>query len=146
MTSRTTPRYKTARCILFREDSFLLAIHNRFWPGAKRWGLPGGQIEWGEAPHTAATRELEEELQVYVPELIEIGAYSYKRALHMVYAAPLDQDIVGYDDSELLDIRWFSEADVANLKSRSILHANYELEAIRRLRARLAGDAVAAVG
>ena len=135
------PRYKTARCILYRDDRYLLAVHNRYWHRAEqRWGLPGGQIEWGESPATAVARELEEELQIYVPDLMELGAWPYKRAMHMVFAAPLDEDIQDYDDVELLDIGWFTEAEVAGLKSRTALHADYELEAIRRLRARLAGD------
>jgi 8-oxo-dGTP pyrophosphatase MutT (NUDIX family) len=133
-------RYKTARCILFRDDHYLLAVHNRYWREAEhRWGLPGGQIEWGESPVTAATRELEEELQIYLPNLVEVGAYPYKRAMHMVFAAPLEQDIESYDDTELLDIRWFTEAEVAGLKARSALHADYELDAIRRLRVQLTG-------
>lgn len=131
-------RYKTARCILYREDRYLLAVHNRFWPGSRRWGLPGGQIEWGESAHAAAARELEEELQIRLPELQEVGAYPYKRALHMVYAAPLDRDIDAFDTIELLDIGWFTEREVLGLRSRSALHADYELDAIRRLRARLA--------
>ncbi|MEQ8858608.1 MAG: NUDIX hydrolase [Pseudomonadales bacterium] len=133
-------RYKTARCILYRDDRFLLAIHNRFWPGGKRWGLPGGQIEWGEAPATAAARELEEELQIYQPDLIEVGEYQYKHALHMVYAAPIDHDIEAFDDTELLDIGWFTEPDVVGLRASASLHANYELDAIRRLLTHLADD------
>jgi 8-oxo-dGTP diphosphatase len=134
----TTTRYKTARCILYRDDRYLLAVHSRFWRVAnRRWGLPGGQIEWGESPRAAVARELEEELQVYAPALVEIGAFHYKRAMHMVYAAPLLEDISEYDDSELLDIGWFTEAEVAGLKGRSALHADYELEAIRQLRDQL---------
>jgi hypothetical protein len=56
-----------------------------------------------------------------------------------VFAAPLEADIEAYDDTELLDIRWFTEAEVAGLKARSALHADYELDAIRRLRVQLAG-------
>jgi len=135
------PRYKTARCILYRDDQYLLAVHNRYWFGAEpRWGLPGGQIEWGESPAVTAARELEEELEVFVPDMIEVGAWSYKHALHMVFAAPLHDDIERYDDMELLEIRWFTEPEVAALKTRSSLHANYELEAIQRLRAKLDGD------
>jgi 8-oxo-dGTP diphosphatase len=133
-----TIRYKTARCILYRDDRYLLAVHSRFWRTAnRRWGLPGGQIEWGESPRVAVARELEEELRVYAPELVEIGAFSYKRAMHMVYAAPLADEIDEYDDSELVDIGWFSEPDVAALKARSALHADYELEAIHLLREQL---------
>lgn len=137
-------RYKTARCILYKDDHYLLAVHNRFWAGGRRWGLPGGQIEWGESPLRAAARELEEELEVYVPDLMEVGAFAYKRAMHMVYAAPLVDDIESFDDGELLDIGWFTEHEIAALKSRTSLHADYELEAVRQLRARLSGTEAAA--
>ena len=131
---RHAPRFKTARCILYRNGTYLLAVHSSFWYRRdRRWGLPGGQIEWGESPLNAARRELREELHVAVADLMEVGAYHYKQAMHMVYAAPLDHDIVRYDDSELLDIGWFSEPDVAAMKADKALHADYELEAIRRL-------------
>jgi len=128
------PRFKTARCILHRDGRYLLAVHSSFWGArTRRWGLPGGRIEWGESPHTAVLRELEEELRVRPADLLEIGPFAYKRALHMVFGAYHADDIVHYDDLELLDIGWFSEADVAALKERGELHADYELEAIRAL-------------
>lgn len=126
--------YKTARCILYREDRFLLAVHGSFWGRQQqRWGLPGGQIEWGEAPAVAASREIEEELSIYLPDLLEVGSFPYKRALHMVYAAEVNEPIRDWDESELLDVRWFTEADVTTLKAENRLHANYELEAIQTL-------------
>ena len=131
-------KYKTARCILYRDDEFLLAIHGSFWGRShRRWGLPGGQIEWGESPASAARRELEEELNLYLPELMEIGAFSYKRAMHMVYAAEVREPIRDWDDSELLELGWFTEADVAVLERKNGLHASYELTAIRQLQALL---------
>jgi len=133
-------RYKTARCILYRDDQFLLAVHNSFWRAAdRRWGLPGGQIEWREPPHVAAIRELDEELGVKVAGLLEIGAFSYKHALHMVYAAPFEGEIRDYDDVELVDIGWFDEATIAEFKSDRRLHAGYELEAVQDLQRLLRG-------
>ncbi len=130
--------YKTARCILYRDDEFLLAVHGSFWgTQRRRWGLPGGQIERGESPEVAAIRELEEELSVYLTRLTEIGPYAYKKALHMVYAAEVSEPIREWDDSELLDVRWFSVADIQELKTRNRLHANYELEAVRALQQKL---------
>jgi 8-oxo-dGTP pyrophosphatase MutT (NUDIX family) len=131
-------RYKTARCILYRDDQFLLAVHNSFWRASdRRWGLPGGQIEWREPPHVAAIRELDEELNVKVADLLEIGAFSYKHAMHMVYAAPFAGEIRDYDDNELVEIGWFPEAGVADFKSQRRLHAGYELEAVQTLRGML---------
>lgn len=78
-------------------------------------------------------RELEEELSVYLTQLTEIGPYSYKKALHMVYAAEMTEPIHDWDDSELLDVRWFSIADIQELKAKNRLHANYELDAVRAL-------------
>jgi 8-oxo-dGTP pyrophosphatase MutT (NUDIX family) len=131
-------RYKTARCILYRNDQFLLAVHNSFWRAAdRRWGLPGGQIEWREPPHLAAIRELDEELGVKVSGLLEIGAFSYKHALHMVYAAPFSGEILDYDDTELVEIGWFDESAIADLKRERRLHAHYELEAVQALRSLL---------
>lgn len=136
-------RYKTARCILYRDDHFLLAVHNSFWRASdRRWGLPGGQIEWREPPHVAAIRELDEELNVKVSDLLEIGAFSYKHALHMVYAAPFGGEIRDYDDQELVEIGWFDEAGVANFKNQRRLHAGYELEAVQTLQRLLQGTQV----
>lgn len=134
-------RYKTARCILYRDNEFLLAVHSSFW-GRKpqRWGLPGGQIEWGESPEFAVARELEEELSFYPTELVEVGPYSYKQALHMVYAAEATEPIHSWDDTELIDIGWFTEAAVAELKAVDALHASYELEAIQELIKKLGND------
>lgn len=130
--------YKTARCVLYRDDQFLLAVHSSFSGRQhRRWGLPGGQIEWGESPESAVARELAEELSVRTLELQEIGPFPYKKALHMVYAARLDDPIQDWDDNELIELRWFSEAEVVDLKTSNALHANYELEAIRALQQKL---------
>lgn len=152
--------YRTARCILYRDpghrvhDSgagtaskdrvadreYLLAVHSSFWgQRRKRWGLPGGRIERGESPADAVLRELAEELTVEVPSLIEIGPFPYKKSLHMVYAAVAQQPIRYFDETELLEIGWFSEADVAALLIEDALHASYELDAIRALSQKLGG-------
>jgi len=135
--SRQSP-YRTARCVLYREHEYLLAVHSSFW-GARRqrWGLPGGRIELGESPADAVRRELAEELSVQVGKLIEVGPFPYKRALHMVYAAHLPESIADWDNTELLDVRWFGEDAVQALAAEDSLHAAYELDAIRALNQKL---------
>ena len=124
--------------MLYRDDEYLLAVHSSFWGvRRRRWGLPGGEIEWGESPDVAVRRELEEELSVYVPDLLEIGPFHYKKSLHMVFAAELNEAISDWDNSELLDIRWFSEDAVQELADDNALHAAYEIDAIRALNQKL---------
>ncbi len=126
-------RYRTARAVLRFEDRFLLAIHSSFWARKeKRWGLPGGNIERGEAPLNAVIRELEEELELYLSHLTELGAYFYKGNDHMVFGAEADRLIQTYDDSELLDLRWFTLQELQQLESERKLHAGYELQAVRQ--------------
>lgn len=125
--------YKTARAVLHHDDSFLLAIHSSFWAKKhKRWGLPGGGIERGEDPLVAVQRELEEELELYHQQFIELGAYAYKGAQHIVYGATIDTRVTEYDESELLDLRWFTLGEVQNLHASGDLHAGYELQAIEQ--------------
>ncbi len=129
---------KTARCILYRDSGYLLAVHSSFWGRRKRrWGIPGGSIEWRESPEQAARRELREELYIDVPNMVDLGEYRYKRAPHQVLAAHWPHDIDDYDDHELLDLQWFSTEEVFQLETDKLLHAGYEADAIRDLMNRL---------
>ena len=112
-------------------DEFFLAIHSSFWAKQiQRWGLPGGNIERREEPEYAVRRELEEELNLFVPDFVEIGAFRYKGHEHMVFGAEIFEKISSYDDSELLDIGWYNLNEINQLEQDQLLHAGYELEAI----------------
>ena len=63
-----------------------------------------------------------------------LGAYHYKQAQHMVFAAEYPGIIDTFNRAELLEVAWFSEPEVAQLAAEARLHASYELEAIRALR------------
>ena len=115
------------------EDRYLLAVHSSFWARSdKRWGLPGGGIERGEAPVEAVQRELEEELDVSISEFTELGAYYYKGNDHMIFGADTNRLLASYDEKELLDVRWFSLSELQDLDANRKLHAGYELQAIRQ--------------
>lgn len=127
------PRYRTARAVLQHDDHFLLAVHSSFWAKReRRWGLPGGGIERGEHPRDAVQRELEEELDLYLTDFTEIGAYAYKGHDHIVYGAQSGYRVDDYDDKELLDLGWFSITQISEMAHAGKLHAGYELQAIEQ--------------
>jgi len=67
---------RTARAVLHRDGHYLLAMHIGAWGRQRRrWGLPGGAIEYGESPEVAVRRELQEELYQCPGDLLEIGDY-----------------------------------------------------------------------
>ena len=70
---------------------------------------------------------------MHVNEFTEVGDFHYKQALHKVFAAELDREIQDYDESELLDLRWFSGDAIVELAANNQLHAGYELQAIQLL-------------
>jgi ADP-ribose pyrophosphatase YjhB (NUDIX family) len=59
----------TVLCV--RDDRILLVARDR-----SRWALPGGRIRRDEAPHEAASRELEEETMLIADELMYGGLKS----------------------------------------------------------------------
>jgi 8-oxo-dGTP pyrophosphatase MutT (NUDIX family) len=119
--------------VLRFEDRYLLAIHSSFWAKSdQRWGLPGGGIERGEAPVDAVQRELEEELDIYINDFTELGAFYYKGHDHMIFGAESHRHIDSYDEKELLDLRWFSLLELQDLDRQRKFHAGYELQAIRQ--------------
>ena len=139
----TRKKYKTARCILYRNNRYLLADHSPARSYARRgknsitrvtrWGLPGGHVEWREDPLEAARREVFEELNLQLATLTSIGDWVYKQRLHAIYAAHSEYEEFDLDLSELAEVRWFSRDEVAHLKNFDQLHAGYELEAITAL-------------
>lgn len=125
---------RTARCVLVDDDRHLLVVHAG--KGRRRnpvWGLPGGHIDPGEAPDRAARRELAEELYLDVSDMRFIDDYAYKGSWHRVYTAPCQSPISKFDDTELLEIDWFTVGEVQKLADRGALHAGYEIDVVRLL-------------
>ena len=134
MSTAGSRRFKTARCVLRQEGRFLLVEH-RTWHGRRRgrWGLPGGRIEWGEAPEVCVRRELREELSVDVGYLHEIGDYRYKGARHLIFGSEFADEIRGFDKDEIEQVRWFNLDEINSLESGGRLHAGFEARAVLAL-------------
>ena len=129
-------RVKTVRCILDRDNRYLLAVHNNNLPQTMgKWGLPGGGIEPGEAFELALTRELKEELALDLQGFLEIGDYTYRDSQHKVFAVRYSgYERLEFDKNEILQLAWFSFDDVVSLHEADKLHTGFECAAINRYR------------
>jgi 8-oxo-dGTP pyrophosphatase MutT (NUDIX family) len=90
-----------------------LALRSAWVNEPHTWGLPGGKMEYGEAPAQAALREMEEEIGhhdglVLIPSFIyEEGSFRFYNFLAMV---PWEFEPDLNDESD--DAGWFSLDDL----------------------------------
>ncbi len=69
--------------LVVADGSILLARIAAGYPGAGNWTLPGGGLDWGEAPQDALHRELYEEtgLRGEIRSLLGIDSLHFERTL-----------------------------------------------------------------
>lgn len=133
MVSNLSPLpYFTARCILKSGDRFLLAVHHNRRPEKRgKWSLPGGRVERGEDPEVTARRELDEELEVRLGALLEVGDYRYNGRMHKVFGTEFSGEILTFDQMEIVEIGWHRLEDVHAFEREGKLHTGFEHTAIR---------------
>jgi 8-oxo-dGTP diphosphatase len=128
----TRVEFRSARCILWSGERFLLAVHHSYVPFARdRWGLPGGRIESGESAEAAVRREVDEELGIAVGELLDCGDYAYKGTRHKVFGTRFDGTVGSFDRNEIERIGWHELAEIEAFERDGRLHAGFERRAIQ---------------
>ena len=129
-------KYKTVRCIIDKNNYYLLAQHNNHRPETiGKWGLPGGHIDKGEDFLSTAKREILEEFSILIENWQEIGDFVYAKAWHKVFASKYfgNENLV-FDKKEILNIAWFSYENLLELEQNNSFHTGFELAAIRKYR------------
>ena len=126
--------------VVLRDDAgrVLLARHSE----THTWGFPGGSVEPGETPADAAVREMWEETGLFVRLTRLVGVFGgpehiirYKNGdrtsyVSSTFEAALDSGTMRLDAAELLEVRFVSSSDAAQLAAApwvpEILRAVFE--------------------
>lgn len=107
--------------LIIGDGSILLARIAAGYPGAGNWTLPGGGLDWGEAPHDALHRELYEEtgLRGEIQNLLGIDSLHFERTvdgkqvgfhgLRIIYeVAAAGTPRVTEVDGSVIDAKWLA--------------------------------------
>ena len=111
---------------LIHRDGKILLIRRKFEPNKGRWSLPGGLMEIGEDPESAATREVREELgiQVAVDGLFQVanevirdddGRVRYHFVLVDYIMVPTAGEITLNEESDAYE--WFAPEAIEGLNA-----------------------------
>lgn len=118
-----TTEIRLARIVLWQDGKLLVQTDLRLPPDMRFWRLPGGRLELGEQPATAAIRESAEELgiNVRIGELWYVGENTYTKKQHRVH------EIVFYFAASVTPI-----PDSAVLSAEVHLHARLYAPSVLR--------------
>jgi len=128
-------RISRVRCVLARNNRYLLVQHNNRLPeNFGKWGLPGGGLDIAEEPTTGLRRELAEEFQIDIGDVVLLGDWEYRDETHRVFGCQFEGRIESYDTDEILDIVWLKYDGVVDFAEAGQLHTGFELDAITEFR------------
>lgn len=99
----------------------LLLIKRKNEPFKDCWALPGGFVDENEDLEAAAKRELEEETQVIISALEQIGAYGKpfrdprSHVVSIAYFGKVNDEIIAKASDDAKEANWFSINDLPQL-------------------------------
>lgn len=108
-----------AVCVIERSDGAVLLVRHAY---RRRWGVPGGLLNRGERPETAALREALEEVGAEIETIGEpaVVVDPKPRRVDVIYRARLangvDPDTIKPTSVEILEARWFPADDLPELQ------------------------------
>lgn len=94
-------------------DSELLLIKRKNDPFKDCWALPGGFVDENEDLETAAKRELEEETQIKINSLEQIGAFGKpfrdprSHVVSIAYFGEVPEDTLAVASDDAKEVQWF---------------------------------------
>jgi 8-oxo-dGTP diphosphatase len=102
-------------------DIFLLLIKRKNEPFKDFWALPGGFVDENEDLEIAAVRELFEETQIKVENLMQIGTFGKPfrdprgHMVSVAYFGLVAEDTIAIASDDAKEAKWFSIRDLPKL-------------------------------
>ncbi|MCL1594707.1 MAG: NUDIX hydrolase [Actinomycetia bacterium] len=126
-----------AYAISIDDGRILLARIASGYPGAGRWTLPGGGVEWGEHPEAALAREVYEETGLAVDQFSFLGIDSRTftgprdrtdlHAVGLLYDVPLTGDPRVVETNGSVDLAsWIRLSNLPNTDSVDLVRAGLD--------------------
>ena len=124
-----------AGVLVAENDKFLLVQENQ--PKCKgKWNLPMGSLEENETISDCAGREGEEETGFFFKLLSLIGIYQQNifsgngdRKVGFIFSAEIAGGNLALSE-EIMDVRWFSFAEIEEMSRQGLLRASYIINTI----------------
>jgi ADP-ribose pyrophosphatase YjhB (NUDIX family) len=97
----------------------VLLVRRGHPPAAGEWSLPGGRVEEGESPRSAAVRELREETTIDGRVVASLGIVQIERqgfafAIHEFLVVPNSESLARAGD-DASDVRWARRDELTSL-------------------------------
>ena len=123
-----------AGCVIQKDGKYLL-VQEKQRKAYGLWNLPAGHVDVGEAFEEAAIRESQEETGFKVRlegKLKVVHQATDKPVLH-AYQANIIGGELQRNTEELLDIKWFTLAEVLRLQEEGKLRNIWVIDSIRQV-------------
>ena len=112
----TSKIFVTVDVVLIKDTNpkQLLLIKRKNEPFRDCWALPGGFVDENEDLEIAAKRELEEETQVKITKLIQVGAYGKpfrdprSHVVSIAYFGMINESTIAKALDDAKEVNWFT--------------------------------------
>jgi 8-oxo-dGTP diphosphatase len=132
--------------VVIENEGKILLVQERKPHVRGLWNLPAGHVKDGETPEQTAIREAKEETGLDVELIVKLGVYSDEtdpKPKHAFHAKIIGGEL-RFPPDELLDARWFSDDEIAEIGSQ--IRNIWVAEAIAELHRRKIVDTKSELG
>jgi ADP-ribose pyrophosphatase YjhB (NUDIX family) len=120
-----------AGCVIRQNDAYLL-VQEKWHTVYGLWNLPAGHVDKGSSIEDTAVREVQDETGFLVELIDKVGLYheSATSTVKHVFLAQIISGQLKVQHDELLDARWLSYQEIAELHTSGKLRGEWIWQSI----------------